>query len=97
MTAGQIRRISMELEKLKATDMIGVSSIGPVGDPPDLFHWNALLLGPTNTPYEGCLLELDIVLADGYPFKPPRVKFTHPVYHPSVQLEFAKALYLDIL
>jgi len=35
----------------------------------------ALLEGPENTPYEGCLLLFSFLFPDDYPFSPPKVSF----------------------
>lgn len=35
--------------------------------------------GATGTPYEGGLFQLDIVLTDEYPFKPPKMRFVTKV------------------
>jgi ubiquitin-conjugating enzyme E2 D len=47
----------------------------------NIFHWNAAISGPENTPYEDGVFSLDIQYPVEYPFKPPTVQFQQRVYH----------------
>ena len=64
-------------------------------DPNDLTHWHGVIFGPVSSPYEDGLFALDLRFPDDFPFKPPRVRFLTPVYHPNINSQ--GAISLDIL
>jgi len=68
-------------------------SAGPVGD--DLFHWQATIMGPPESPYQGGVFFLTIHFPTDYPFKPPKVAFTTKIYHPNINSN--GSICLDIL
>ncbi|ELV11796.1 Drebrin-like protein, partial [Tupaia chinensis] len=68
-------------------------SAGPVGD--DLFHWQATIMGPNDSPYQGGVFFLTIHFPTDYPFKPPKVAFTTKIYHPNINTN--GSICLDIL
>ncbi|KAJ5652463.1 ubiquitin-conjugating enzyme [Penicillium longicatenatum] len=68
-------------------------SAGPHGD--DLFHWQATIMGPGDSPYSGGVFFLNIQFPTDYPFKPPKVNFTTRIYHPNINSN--GSICLDIL
>ena len=52
----------------------------------DILHWNAMIMGPPNTAYEGGVFSVDLKFDPDYPFKTPRVMFLTKVYHPNISL-----------
>lgn len=70
----------------------GVSAFPHNGD---LQHWIGTITGPEDTPYSGLTLKLDFQFPSRYPYVPPEVRFTTPIYHPNV--DFKGRICLDIL
>ena len=87
------KRIIRELKDLE-NDPPGNCCAGPAEDS-NLFFWKGHIIGPTDSPYEGGLFELDIQLPPDYPFRPPTVTFTTKIYHPNINA--TGMICLDIL
>ena len=87
-----IKRLQKELHDIKKNDIPNLSA-GPIND--NLFEWDAVILGPVSTPYEGGVFNLNISIPSNYPFKPPIVIFKTKIYHPNINS--SGSICLDIL
>ncbi|XP_010425986.1 PREDICTED: ubiquitin-conjugating enzyme E2 8-like [Camelina sativa] len=61
----------------------------------NIFHWEATLIGPVNTPYEGGVFKMSIHFTCDYPNNPPKVCFDTKICHPNISDE--GAIYLRVL
>ncbi|KAL8462055.1 hypothetical protein ACS0TY_033218 [Phlomoides rotata] len=66
---------------------------GPVGE--DMFHWQATIMGPSDSPFAGGVFLVTIHFPPDYPFKPPKVSFKTKVFHPNINSN--GSICLDIL
>lgn len=87
-----LRRIQKELKDLQ-TDPPANCSAGPIGE--DMFKWEGVIMGPSDSPYQGGVFKLEILFPVDYPFKPPKIQFTTKIYHPNINT--AGLICLDIL
>ena len=61
----------------------------------DLYNWDAIILGPTGTNWDGGIFRLLLEFNEEYPNKPPKVKFLTKMFHPNIYND--GRLCLDIL
>jgi len=75
------QRLYKEYDDIKKNAPNNLSA-GPIND--NLFEWEAVILGPTETPYESGVFKLNIHIPINYPFNPPTCIFKTRIYHPNI-------------
>ena len=88
-----LTRIQRELMDL-TRDPPSNCTAGPINSS-DLYKWEGMIFGPSETPYHGGVFNVLIHFGADYPFKPPHIQFTTKIYHPNINA--AGAICLDIL
>ena len=79
-------------QRMQTDPPAGVSA-SPVPD--NVMTWNAVIIGPADTPFEDGTFRLVMHFEEQYPNKPPSVKFISQMFHPNVYA--TGELCLDIL
>jgi len=85
-------RILKETQKLEKEPIVGIYA-EPQKDNPR--HFEVMIAGPKDSPYEGGLFKLQLYLPEDYPMVPPKVLFMTKIYHPNI--DFLGKICLDIL
>jgi ubiquitin-conjugating enzyme E2 A len=62
----------------------------------NLLIWDAVIFGPDDSPWEGGAFNLILEFSEEYPNKPPKVKFTCPMFHPNSMWFNIKKLIISI-
>lgn len=87
------KRLIFEVKNLRNSELSEISA-GPK-DKDNLYEWEAILMGPPDTPFEGGAFKLAINFPKNYPFKPPKIEFITKMYHPNI--DSRGSICLDIL
>uniref|UniRef100_A0AC34RQ70 UBC core domain-containing protein n=1 Tax=Panagrolaimus sp. JU765 TaxID=591449 RepID=A0AC34RQ70_9BILA len=75
------KRIVREMEEIKANPPIFVEGLDT--EPDNIRKW-FIIIKPRINPYKHGAFKIKLDLHPEYPFKPPRIQFLTPIYHPNV-------------
>lgn len=65
-------------------------------EPNNILQWDAILFGPTNSPFEGGIFKLSLTFTERYPYTAPTVRFVTKMFHPNIDPEDG-SIGLDLL
>ncbi|KAK6339148.1 hypothetical protein TWF718_008571 [Orbilia javanica] len=94
-SAAPNKRLIQELNKSRQEQNPALTYLAPFDDS-DLHHWRAGLKGTADSPYEGGVWEIDIMIPDNYPIVPPTIKFITKICHPNIDAKTGE-ICLDLL
>lgn len=75
------RRIIKETSRLLSEPAPGISA---TPHEENLRHFNVVIAGPAQSPFEGGVFRLELYLPSDYPMAAPKVRFLTKIYHPNV-------------
>lgn len=76
------KRLLKELQQLELDPPEGIVASPTQED--NVFHWDCLIMGPKDTPYEGGIFNAQLEFPRDYPLSPPKMVFTPSILHPNV-------------
>lgn len=85
-----IDRLQDEQRLLLSTAPPGVSA--SPRDVKDPFLWDATIMGPELSPWEGGLFSLEIRFSSQHPYRPPHIRFITKMFHPNITADGIPAL-----
>ena len=81
MSSHKARRIGKELADIAADTQSNIRAES-VGD--SITTLKGSFDGPSGTPFEGGVYDINIQIPNEYPFKPPIMKFATKIWHPNI-------------
>merc|ERR1711972_258929 len=75
------KRIQKELWEMKNDSPENIFA-GPKSED-ELDKWEAVIIGPNDTPYQDGIFKLDIHFPPTYPYTAPKLHFTTQIFHPN--------------
>eukprot|EP01098_Paradermamoeba_levis_P000152 TRINITY_DN1015_c0_g1_i4.p1 TRINITY_DN1015_c0_g1~~TRINITY_DN1015_c0_g1_i4.p1 ORF type:complete len:179 (-),score=49.93 TRINITY_DN1015_c0_g1_i4:180-641(-) len=76
------KRLMQEYKELIKNPPEGIAA-GPLTED-NLFEWEAVITGPSGTPYEGGVFVAILKFPTDYPLNPPKMIFTTDMWHPNI-------------
>jgi len=76
------KRLNVELKNLEKNKIDGII-VKPKSDN-NLYEWDAIIVGPKNSPFEDGKFKLTINFGSNYPYSAPSVVFNTQMWHPNI-------------
>jgi ubiquitin-protein ligase len=82
MSTAARKRLMRDFKRLQKDPPVGIQA-APLDN--NVMAWQAVILGPDDTPWEGGTFKLLLEFTEDYPNKPPAVRFLSKLFHPNVR------------
>lgn len=82
MSSTAYKRLMLEYRELTVNPPEGIT-VGPL-DEDNFFEWEALVMGPPGTEYEGGVFTARLKFPPDYPLNPPKMRFISDMWHPNI-------------
>lgn len=89
------KRLLQELRAASTDPPLFLQHLGPKTES-QLFEWEAVMRGPSNTAYENGLWHLTMSIPTTYPLVPPQIRFDTRIIHPNISFQSGE-ICLDLL
>ncbi|XP_014781550.1 ubiquitin-conjugating enzyme E2 N isoform X2 [Octopus bimaculoides] len=73
--------LNKETQRLMAEPVPGISA---TPDQSNARYFHVVVAGPSESPYEGGVFNLELFLPEEYPMSAPKVRFLTKIYHPNI-------------
>jgi len=50
----------------------------------NIMHWDGIIFGPTDSPWEGGIFRITLTFTEKYPIKAPNIRFLTKMFHPNI-------------
>eukprot|EP01094_Clydonella_sp_ATCC50884_P018024 TRINITY_DN325_c0_g1_i5.p2 TRINITY_DN325_c0_g1~~TRINITY_DN325_c0_g1_i5.p2 ORF type:complete len:167 (+),score=29.20 TRINITY_DN325_c0_g1_i5:27-527(+) len=81
-SSSAFRRLMQEYKEITQNPSEGLTA-GPLSED-NFFEWEAYIMGPADTPYDGGMFTARLVFPPDYPLNPPKMRFVTPMWHPNI-------------
>uniref|UniRef100_A0A3P8UH48 Ubiquitin-conjugating enzyme E2 G2 n=1 Tax=Cynoglossus semilaevis TaxID=244447 RepID=A0A3P8UH48_CYNSE len=82
MAGTALKRLMAEYKQLTLNPPEGIVA-GPLNEE-NFFEWEALIMGPQDTCFEGGVFQAVLSFPSDYPLSPPKMRFTCDMFHPNI-------------
>ncbi|XP_065838189.1 ubiquitin-conjugating enzyme E2 G2-like [Oscarella lobularis] len=82
MAGTALKRLMAEYKQLTLNPPEGIIA-GPKNEE-NFFEWEAIIIGPDGTPFDGGAFPVELIFPKDYPLSPPKMRFTCEMFHPNV-------------
>ncbi|KAK7507805.1 hypothetical protein BaRGS_00000770 [Batillaria attramentaria] len=82
MAGSALKRLMAEYKQLTLNPPEGIIA-GPINED-NFFEWEALIMGPKDTLFDGGVFPARLTFPPDYPLSPPKMRFTCELFHPNI-------------